>query len=42
LRRYPGLEQSDRGFVYHAIPSFRGMSEFWVRGGEAGRGSPAQ
>ena len=42
LRRYPGLEQSERGFVYHAIPSFRGMSEFWVRGGEAGRASPAQ
>jgi cytochrome P450 len=33
LRRYPRLEHSGRGFVYHAIPSFRGMSEFWVRTG---------
>jgi len=38
LRRYPSLEHSERGFVYHAIPSFRGMSAFWVRGGPAAVG----
>ena len=38
LRRYPSLEHSARGFVYHAIPSFRGMSEFWVRGGPVAAG----
>jgi cytochrome P450 len=32
LARYPGLEHGDKGFVYHAVPGFRGMSEFWVRG----------
>jgi cytochrome P450 len=31
LERYPNLEHSDRGFMHHAIPSFRGMSEFWVK-----------
>ena len=31
LARYPGLEHGDKGFVYHAMPSFRGMCEFWVR-----------
>ena len=41
LRRYPRLEQGDGGFVHHAIPSFRGMSEFWVKGGSAGGASPA-
>ncbi len=35
LARYPQLEHGSRGFVYHAIPSFRGMSELWVRGGPA-------
>lgn len=33
LRRYPLLQFSERGFVYHAIPAFRGMSEFWVTAG---------
>jgi cytochrome P450 len=32
LRRYPHLEQSDKGATRHAIPSFRGFSEFWVCG----------
>lgn len=32
LRRYPHLEHSDKGATRHAIPSFRGFSEFWVRG----------
>ena len=32
LQRYPLLGISDRGRVRHAIPSFRGFSEFWVRG----------
>lgn len=31
MRRYPDLKHSDRGFVHHAIPSFRGMSHFWVK-----------
>jgi cytochrome P450 len=31
LHRYPNLKHSDRGFVHHSIPSFRGMSEFWVQ-----------
>ncbi len=30
VRRYPDLRRSPKGHVYHAIPSFRGMSEFWV------------
>lgn len=30
LRRYPDLRKSDRGHTYHSIPSFRGMSEFWL------------
>jgi cytochrome P450 len=30
LHRYPVLRHSESGFTYHAIPSFRGMSEFWV------------
>ena len=32
LQRYPQLTMSERGRVRHAIPSFRGFSEFWVRG----------
>ena len=32
LARYPNLEHGERGRVRHAIPSFRGFSEFWVRG----------
>lgn len=31
LARYPNLHHSEKGFTYHAIPSFRGFSEFWVR-----------
>ena len=31
LERYPELEHSARGYRYHAIPTFRGMSEFWVK-----------
>jgi cytochrome P450 len=30
LQRYPGLGHSARGFVHHAIPTFRGLSHFWV------------
>ena len=30
LDRFPDLKLSARGFVHHAIPSFRGMSECWV------------
>jgi hypothetical protein len=30
LNRYPQLRHSDKGFIYHAIPTFRGMREFWV------------
>jgi cytochrome P450 len=32
LNRYPVLEHSERGHVYARVPSFRGMTEFWVRG----------
>jgi len=31
LQRFPRLRKSDRGHVFHANPSFRGMREFWVR-----------
>jgi len=31
LQRFPRLRKSERGHVFHAIPSFRGMREFWVR-----------
>lgn len=31
IAQYPNLRHSDKGFEYHAIPSFRGMSEFWVK-----------
>lgn len=31
IDRFPNLRASDRGHVYHAIPSFRGMKAFWVR-----------
>jgi len=30
LHRYPNLSHSDRGFKYASVPSFRGMSCFWV------------
>lgn len=32
LNRYPVLEHSERGHVFASVPSFRGMTEFWVRG----------
>ncbi len=32
MRRYPNLTHGEQGLVYHAIPSFRGMSNFWVKG----------
>lgn len=32
LGRYPELEHSSRGHMYAAVPSFRGMTEFWVKG----------
>lgn len=32
LGRYPTLEHSERGHVYANVPSFRGMTEFWVKG----------
>lgn len=32
LSRYPQLEHGERGYSYAAVPSFRGMTEFWVRG----------
>lgn len=35
LARYPILEHSERGFQYANVPSFRGMTEFWVRGAHA-------
>ncbi len=31
LNRFPNLDHGPRGHVYHAIPSFRGMSELWVK-----------
>lgn len=33
LARYPALQHSEKGSIYHAIPSFRGFSEFWVSAG---------
>jgi cytochrome P450 len=30
INRFPNLAHGPRGHVYHAIPSFRGMSELWV------------
>lgn len=32
LARYPRLEHGERGHVYANVPSFRGMTEFWVSG----------
>ncbi|TNF90085.1 MAG: cytochrome P450 [Gammaproteobacteria bacterium] len=32
LDRYPVLEHAERGHTYAAVPSFRGMAEFWVLG----------
>jgi cytochrome P450 len=31
LARYPNLGHSERGFEHHAIPTFRGFSQFWVK-----------
>ena len=31
INRFPNLSHGTRGHVYHAIPSFRGMSELWVK-----------
>jgi cytochrome P450 len=33
LDRYPVIEHSPRGHRHAAVPSFRGMTEFWVRVG---------
>ncbi|MFT7245270.1 MAG: cytochrome P450 [Candidatus Azotimanducaceae bacterium] len=30
LKRYPDLSPGSKGYTYHAIPSFRGMSHCWV------------
>ena len=30
IDRFPGLKHSEKGSTNHAIPSFRGMSQFWV------------
>jgi cytochrome P450 len=30
INRFPKLRHGSKGHVYHAIPSFRGMSELWV------------
>jgi cytochrome P450 len=32
LNRYPELSHSDKGHVYANVPSFRGLTEFWVAG----------
>lgn len=32
IERFPDLQHSSKGSTYHAIPSFRGMSNFWVHG----------
>jgi cytochrome P450 len=34
LARYPSLGHGERGFKYSAVPSFRGMTEFWVNTGD--------
>ncbi len=33
MQRYPNLQHSDKGYEFHAIPSFRGMSQFYVKTG---------
>ena len=35
LQRFPNLQPSPRGLKYRAIPSFRGMSEYWLQSGAA-------
>jgi cytochrome P450 len=32
IKKYPNLQHSPKGYEHHAIPSFRGMSHFWVKG----------
>ena len=32
LNRFPNLKAGERGYEYHAIPSFRGFSQLWVSG----------
>jgi cytochrome P450 len=32
MERFPQLAHSKKGFEYHSIPTFRGMSSFWVQG----------
>ena len=36
LKRFPDLQPSPRGLKYRTIPSFRGMSEYWLRSGALG------
>ena len=31
LQRFPNLQPSSRGLKYRTIPSFRGMSEYWLK-----------
>jgi cytochrome P450 len=31
MNRFPDLGHSQKGYTYHSIPSFRGMSNFWVK-----------
>ena len=31
MSRFPDLAHSPKGHTYHSIPSFRGMSRFWVK-----------
>ncbi|MGB0921184.1 MAG: cytochrome P450 [Alphaproteobacteria bacterium] len=31
LERFPNIRATDKPAVYRAVPSFRGMSEYWVR-----------
>ncbi|MFT7220457.1 MAG: cytochrome P450, partial [Candidatus Azotimanducaceae bacterium] len=31
IDRFPNLKHSEKGLTKHAIPSFRGMSHFWVK-----------
>lgn len=33
LKRFPKLQPSPRGLKYRTIPSFRGMSEYWLQSG---------
>jgi hypothetical protein len=35
LERYKALEASPKGYIYRTLPSFRGMTNYWVRGTRA-------